>query len=210
MNVQLKILLYNLKKSYLWIIILFLLMILSLIFYSVRPLELKLSSSDFIELISYPRSKNISFVSLLVSIYQIGLTIYYIYIYYSYELENSFDNIVIRSNEKKWIFQKIVGSIIFIILFRLIYTGLLYIYFYEKIPFELNFLVMPIIYHILISLIIITILNYTKFDNGIKLLISVIISFFFFLKFNVLISLFLIIIIIIFNCIFFRFKRYYN
>lgn len=210
MNIQVKILLRNLKKSWLWIVIFALLTILSLIFYMVRPIDIELSRNDLISLISYPTNNELNFIALLITIYQIGFVIYYIYTYYSYEFEHSFENIIIRVDEKKWIFQKIFSSIIFIVFLRLIYTGLLYIYFYKAIPFELGFIFVPIVYQVLISLILITIINFIKIDSGINFLSSIIISFLFFINFNFWISLLLIIVLICINGTIFSFKRYFK
>lgn len=210
MNIQIKILLYNLKKSWLWIVIFILLVILSIIFYEVRPISLELQRNDFINLISYPERNDLNFISLLITIYQIGFIIYYMYIYYCYEIEHSFENIIIRINEKKWIFQKIVSSIIFIIFVRIIYTVVVYMYFQKVLSFELGFIFIPILYYILISMILLTIINFISIDNGIKFLLSFIISCLFFIKFNVYIVLLLIIILINFNLKFFNFKKYYN
>lgn len=209
MKIQIYILLQNLKKSWLWIIILMFLMILSLIFYSVRPVGLEVSSNDFIALLGIPLQKQYSFFALLISIYQMGFTVYFVFIYYSYELDFSFENIILRVNEKKWIFEKIFVCIVFTIIMRLTYTGLTYIYFHNKILFEASFIILPVIYHILISMILITIINFIKLDNSLKFFITIILSFLVFIKFITCIATMLIIILICLNIIHFYFKKYY-
>ena len=201
MKVQMKILLEILKKSWLWIIIFVVLAILSLIFYMVRPPEILITENDFLAMVSYPKNINSSFICFLLSLYQIGTTIYLIYIYYTYEFTYSFENIILRINEKKWIFEKIITCILFLILVRSIYMFLIYLCFFKTIDLSLNFITYPVVYHVLISIILITIINCLKRKNILDLIIVFAIGYLLFNIFNILVASFLTVFLISINII---------
>jgi hypothetical protein len=207
MKAQIKILLETFKKSWLWITIFVILAMLSLLFYAIRPTEVLITENDFLAMISYPKNIHSGFICFLLSLYQIGITIYLIYIYYTYEFSHSFENIILRVNEKKWIFEKVVTCTVFLILIRLIYMYLIYLYFFKTITLNLNFIMYPVIYHVLISIILITIINFLKRKSILDLIIVFIVSYLLFNIFNILVALIIIAFLFIINFIFFHFKN---
>ena len=129
MNAQFRILMWSIKKSLFWIILFSILVLISIILYIVRPIGIEITPSDFINLISFPTTIRANFISFMISLYQIVFTFYFTYLYYTYEFEYAFNNTIIRFNEKKWIVQKQALISTFLIIFRFLYTLLVFSYF---------------------------------------------------------------------------------
>lgn len=207
MKIQLKILIETLRKNFLWIIIFVLLVILSLIFYFVRPNTIELTPNDFLSMICYPKTANYSLMCFLLTMYQVGLIIYIIYNYYTHEFEHSFENIILRTKEKKWIRQKCIIISLFIVFSRLLYVSLLYLYFYNKFSFQPDYLLYPILYQLFISIVVITTINILKREMILEFLIVFIVTYVTMFIFNPVIIFILYILLIIINCIYFQFKK---
>ncbi len=206
MSLQIKILLNKIKENWIWFFILSLLTILCLILYSVRGS--RLTQFDLLSLICYPRLTNNTYMSMLISLYQIALNIYIIYIFVNYDFEYSFDNIVLRINNKKWILYKIVCSILFVLFFKLIQIILIYLFFYNKIDFKIIYLFYPLIYFILITLLTILVLSFAGKKKNIYFIILIIVEYTLYINFNFLISIIISIFLIIFTIYYFNLKKY--
>ncbi len=206
MKIQLKIIVQVLKNNWKLILTLFFLLLISIIFYLVRPIATITNKNDFLSLICYPKIE-MNFINYLLSMFQIGLTIFLIYEYYTYEFNHSFEYTILRTKEKKWLVSKIIWSLIFIVLFKIIYIILAYIYFNNLFSLTFNDLLIPVIYQITITMIIISSINIFYNNKILNFMVIFIFSILLFYFFSVNISLIIIIILIIFNIIYFRFKK---
>lgn len=209
MKLQFNILIAQLKKNWLWILIFILLTILGIIFYYIRPTGIEFKEEDFLMFIAYPSNMNYGTIPLLLLIYQIGLTIYLIYTLYTFELYNSFENVMLRIKQKKWIVNKLITNFLFIIIFKVSQIFIIYILFLKQLSFKYIYLVSPIIYNVILLLLIMTSVNFIKKQNFIFYFIPLIIGFLIFVKFNIWLCLIFIIILLILNIKHFNFKRYY-
>ncbi len=205
MKIQLKILLKILKNNWKWIAILLFIVILKLTMIMLQPTDAEITYYDFLNLICYPNLKDT--VNILLSLYQIGLYLYLILVFYTYEIEYSFENIILRSNEKKWINFKIITSIVFVIITKTIYILLIYLLFKIYFPLKIYYLIYPNVFHIISVLSLITFVNIFKNNNKFILILSLIISYLVYKYFYLNISLILIVFIIVMNIWLFRFKR---
>lgn len=163
MKIQLTILKQLLKKNIFWILLLFLLASLSFITYQFRPLELEYTKNDLLQLLCYPGISNKNFFGLLLSIYQISFTIYFVYSFFTYEVERSFSNIILRSNQKRWIIYKLVVCVGFVFFLQFFYVLFLVLLFMSKISISLDYFMIPITIHM--GLTVITMIFCTYISN---------------------------------------------
>lgn len=208
MILQFEILCGKLKNNWFWFVILIFISLLNLILYHVRPSQIQITNEDLFSLTCYPSSIEYGFVSLLLTMYQFGLLIYIIYIFYIHEFEHSFENIILRVNQKKWIISKIIVTFVFTFFLRLIYFGLIYLYFYDKISFQLNYLIYPIIYSMFISIMVLFCLNFSDKKRYYIYIISFIVSFILFKRFKLILALLIISTLILAIFLNFNFKKY--
>lgn len=209
MKIQFHILIEVIKKNWIWYFIFFLLVSLNLIFYTVRPNTILLSENDFFALINYPKNVNYSLINLLFHIYQIGIAVYSVYIFYRYELEFAIENIILRIDAKKWIFQKIVLILATTIIINALYIATIYLIYFREIHFHLNYIIFPIIYNSLIGIILITFTNIFK-DKDIMIFISTFLICILMLNFfNFFIAIILTLTLSILNILLFNFKKSY-
>lgn len=210
MSIQIKVLLYNIKKSLFWKIIFLVLLIVNIIFYEVRPIGIETTNIDFIGLITYPTNIKLQFIPLLINLYQVIFALYFTYIYYTYEFEHSFENIIIRVNEKRWFLQKIMTLLLWLIISKIFYIGLLYIYFSDSVLFKIEYLFVPVLYYIFISLLLITLINFFKLNLEIKFAVLLIVCYLMFVNFNIYFTILYILALLLINFVCFHFKRYSN
>lgn len=119
MKMQLKIAYLCLKKSFKW----FLIMVGAAILYviSIRFVK-QLGGNELFALLGKIKLSNADFFGILITIYQYSFTIYYSYLYYSFEIAENMDNILLRINSRSWFKSKIFVQILVILFFRLMYS----------------------------------------------------------------------------------------
>ena len=117
----------------------------------------------------FPGKKYFDIYTLL----QLLLNSLIIYRYYTYEVNNSFENVVLRSSDKNWFCYKLIGLLFGVIFVRLVFWALAYLFYHGLITIRLSYFIYPIIHHFLVGIIIITICN--LFKNQIMRFILIII-----------------------------------
>ncbi|MBQ8234857.1 MAG: hypothetical protein IJZ36_04690, partial [Bacilli bacterium] len=173
MKIQFTILKNNIKNNWYWFLILFVLTIISLAIYLLRPSFIELSKEDFISLTCYPVINFKDYIGFLLSYFTIIINVYIIYLYYNYELEHTSLNIFLRIKDKNWLIYKMITLFIFIVSFRTIYVLLLFIPFINKIPFDNNLIFNNIMYFLSLSLTIITLSNFLHKYKILNLILSI-------------------------------------
>lgn len=210
MKFEIKILKEIIKHNKLWFIVLFILSVMCILFFSIRINPLIFRETDLYAVISYPTKEHSSIISSLFSIYQIIFTIYLTYVYYTYEINNSFENVILRFSEKRWFVIKSLLFSTFITVFRVLFNLCVYIYFAGHVEFSIDFIISPVCYHLFIVIITMTIINFVNFNKVFELIITFIISYLIFMSFNLEMAIILLFILYIFNLFCFSFKKYYQ
>ena len=127
MKIQSKILLERFKKNILYIAIYLISLIFGVILFYLRNKQIEFNIDEFLVLLNYPKFSNLSYLYELIKIYEIGLLVYLVYDYYTYDLNYSLDNIMIRESVNKWYLNKIIIFSIFITLFKIFEVSILYL-----------------------------------------------------------------------------------
>ena len=195
MKIQSKILLERFKKNILYISIYFISLIFGVILFYLRNKQIEFNIDEFLVLINFPKFSNLSYLYELIKIYEIGLLVYLVYDYYTYDLNYSLDNIMIRESVNKWYLNKIIIFAIFIIIFKIFEVSMLYLIHSSEVLFVIDFYIYSIIFDIFILIIITSLYNYKRIIlNYIFLSIILIYTY---LRFNIIITLILSIFIIL-------------
>ena len=205
MKIQLSILFTKIKENIKWLVLLIILSILCLILFKTNNIGVS-RIKDFLILINYPNFSKTNNFSLIVGIYNIVLFIYLGYLYYTYEFTYSVENIIIRTEEKKWFINKNLVFFLYTLIFTIINTLLIYIYFYGKFEFKVEYLYMPLIFRILIFQTSIIIFNNIKSHDYIFLLLTLLL-FAFIVRPNCILGLCFIAINFIINYLTFNIKK---
>ena len=153
MKIQSKILLERFKKNILYIAIYLISLIFGVILFYLRNKQIEFNIDEFLVLINFPKFSNLSYLYELIKIYEIGLLVYLVYDYYTYDLNYSLDNIMIRESVNKWYLNKIIIFSIFITLFKIFEVSILYLIHSSEVSFDINFYIYSIIFDIFILLI---------------------------------------------------------
>ena len=132
MKIQSKILLERFKKNILYIAIYLISLIFGVILFYLRNKQIEFNIDEFLVLINLPKFSNLSYLYELIKIYEIGLLVYLVYDYYTYDLNYSLDNIMIRESVNKWYLNKIIIFSIFITLFKIFEVSILYLILFES------------------------------------------------------------------------------
>lgn len=207
MKIQFNILKRIISKNYIWIIILYFLLILCLIYYSVRPGFEKNLLDDYLLLINYPLNVNKNSIQTLIYLYYILLNSFLFYDYVSYEITNCCENVLLRINKKKWIFFKIVIYTLFIFIMCLINSIIFYLYFLKKFPFDVRYIIIPFFYFILHNFIILFLFYIFNSKKLIIFILSFVIVHIIYYIQNVMGIIILIIIFFILSVFFFDIRR---
>lgn len=210
MKLQLEIMFSVIKKSWFWFSILFILSAIAIILFNFNVNSSVPYDVEYLSIIGVPGLKNYDFKVLLIAIYQMFLCVYVIYTFYTYELEKSFDSVVLRADQRKWISNKVVICLLSVIVFRMIYQLLIYCFFIGEVSFSLECFINPILYHLLLSVLVITLLNFFNKISIISYPLSFMVMFLIFSYFNFIVVILLVVILTIINMLLFRFKSYYR
>ncbi len=203
MKYQLYILLQVIKKSWLWLSFIICLFIFNIISNEITIYPL-VAETNIYPMMSYP-SKSF----LLLTFCQIIFSVYFLYYYYTYEMQNSYENTILRINCKKWISIKLFYCALLSVMVRTILTLITYFIYQDILIFSLSFLIYPVIYYILLSLIVITLSNLVKI-NILNLIFIFVFCFLTFAFFNIWVFVLIVLILLIFNYMYFKFKRLFE
>lgn len=162
MKIQIRIWNYCLKKSVKWLILLLLIIACYLFSLSISRKNITSDINFYLTLIGYYNPQYTSFFSTINLIYQYVFSIYFTHICYTYEVTNSFNNVVLRINGHKWIIDKLLVILSSNLLFRIIISILLYLFFINKTTFPFLETIDVILSHLLTTLIIISLHNFVK------------------------------------------------
>lgn len=206
MKLQSKILFKTLKGNRIWLVIGLVIILLDFILFKYNSFLNK--KNYYYALITYPAIK-FNYLLNMIFTSQILLHIFIFYKFYNYELENSSYNFLIRIGGKKWYLSKLV-MIIYLIIFRIIYTLLLYILFKNIINFNISYIIYPttiyIFLYLFISFISVILKNDYLFQFCLIFISFIIINNYFNIYILILISTFLLLI----NYYYFNIKKYTN
>ena len=203
MKLQYQILKTTLKKNQFYIYLLFIIAGLCLVFYELS-LTQGYQESAFLSLIGYPMVSDVSFLGMILSLYQFFLIFYLFYHFYSYEVSHSFCNVFLRTNSKKWMVSKIAVFLLFLLLFRLLYISLLSLYFLGKISFSASYFIYPIVISIFFVAICILLYHFVK-NKVLLLVLLIILSYTLLTFFHCIFIVLLSILLFLYHIFFFRF-----
>lgn len=209
MKIELNLLINKIKTDKLWIISFILVFIICLIYVSINYIDLENKKEIYALLINYPNTslKN-DFIYILYNLYFIVFTIYFSISYFSYDLTNFNESLIIRENSKKWIIKRIVSILFIIIITKLIGSLVISLFFNDSIGIKI--LLISILYQIVISLISITSYSLIKKDIF-SVIVSAILSVILFLYLtNIYIIITIILLLIIYNYLTFSFKEIFK
>ena len=145
MNFEGKILWMNLKKALKWYVLLIALIMGNMIYFKVRPDGIELNSNDLLSLIILPKGNGSSNISLLY-FYQLGLHIYFCYIFFMTELKEQFYYMVSRIDEKKWIIGKMIWLFVYLVIFLLFQYLVLYFFFHKYVNVKIIYFFKSFLY----------------------------------------------------------------
>ncbi len=200
----------NLKKQSIWFIILLLLLIAGILAYAFSYKDQNVVLAQYVTLICMPGQNNYYTTTQLIIVYNILLIAYFIYIYFTSEMDYVFENVILRIKEKKWLISKFVIGTLFIILLKALLFFMIYYFFKEDVAFKINYLINPIVYLVFTEFLVITIISFFKRKNYFAYAIIAVVSYYTFFNYNTWFLLTATLLLAIINFIFFKFKRYYK
>ena len=153
MKLQFLVLKNSCKKNvFLWIFIMLLTSLLSLILFVLNMRSTSLNIYSYMAVIGVFTKKGD--FAILTFFYQLCFTIYFTFLFGSYEFKNSSEFIFNRCSSLKLILTKIPVLIIAIGGFRLIYSLFWYIFFSNIFAFPIKVIINNILIHIISSLVV--------------------------------------------------------
>lgn len=188
--IQYNILKQTIKKNYKYILIFITYLLLSILLLKLQSSELYYS--DILRLIE---SKD----NLLI-IYKTFLIIYLTYYFYTYEMTNIYDLILLRIRKNKFYISKILFIILFIILFNIAHYIIINLFF----KIDIKILLDTIIFYILITTIELLLINILNNKTEVFILTYI----FSFIVYSIEYKLLIILILIIINYIIFKNKHH--
>lgn len=195
------------KKNILWFCLLYIIIGLCVIFYSVRPNFINESIEDYLILISYPFYGKKSSLQFLITLYYLAFNIVFFYDYLTYEIMNSCENIILRVSSKKWIISKIFFYFFSVFLFCLVNTLVLYLFFYNNFNFNIEYIFIPFLYFISSSLIVCFIYWLLKNNRVLNFIFSLFFIFLLYNLYNFYIVFVLFILFLFINILFFDINK---
>lgn len=157
MNLQIKIFINKIKKYYKYILLQLLFVLIYILFLKITTIPITIR--DFIIMIG---EKKNNILGILFILYQAFVCMLITYKYYMYEKNNNNINIIMRVNSKEWIKNKISILTAFIVIYKLLYSLIVYIFFINIYKFPLKLITYNITKYIIIMLVLINILNNYK------------------------------------------------
>ena len=203
MKLQFNILVKIIKKIYYWFLAYYILIIGTAF---ARQLAVQRFNiiGEFEELIFMP--KNIS----IINLFHIVFVVYLTYLFYTYEIKHSFCNVIMRIKDK----QMIIGKIIFlnIIFFVLVTVRVIisYLFYKNDVTWNIIYLVSPYVYTLVMCYIVMCFVNAFKSQDVVSLALSLIFSYFIFMRTNLTITIIILIFLLLWNYCMFSFKRFFK
>lgn len=203
MKIQGKIGIICIKKCIKWFLLLIFLMAMYIISISfVREPGL----DDYIIILGGYHLNDFNYFGILVLLFQYSILIYFTYLFFNYEYENAFENIILRIASKSWIKNKMTILLVFVSFFRCIYSFIISIIIGKN-----NYVPIDILCNINIVYLLLVVLVLTVFSFGQKryiVFIPTAFSLFIVLLYlnNLVLNIITIIILVLLNYIFFKFK----
>ena len=192
---QTNILSLIIKKNFFWIILLFIFLIINLI--SINSINKLVTFETLAPLMAQPNA-NLN----LLGIYKIILITLLIYNFYTFEIQHTKANVLLRISLKKWIITKIFASTLIIVFLDIIFVAITNCIFFNKLVFSLEYYLLPILYDELIALFVVALVNLVK-NKNITVLLVIIGSILIYKFLNTSIVLLSVIILLIFNYLYF-------
>ena len=149
MKVQLTILKKVFKKCYKFVLVF---MLFSFSYLLAMKLSKGIDYNDIKILLGYIDLNNFNFLGILLLIYQYALTIYFTYLFYSFEIREGKYNILLLANTKKLFIEKLLFQLLIVFSFRVIFSSFL-IFFFNNLENYQSFLLNNIIIYLSISLL---------------------------------------------------------
>lgn len=205
MKIQLNILFACIKKCLKWFI---LLISFVLIFLFVVEYNMEVGTDEFLILIGSYKYNSYDLFRILFFIFNFTITVYFSYIFYNYELENSLDNIVLRSDYRKWIREKFIVLILFVLVFRLLYSMFLFLLIGCNIIDNIYITLSLIFSHIFVAISIVFLINHKRNNKMLFITIFIICILEVLLsKYLIMFNILLCIMIIVYELLTFNFKK---
>lgn len=209
MKIELNLLINKIKADKIWIISFISVFIICLIYVSINYVDFENKKEIYALLINYSNTnlKN-DFIYTLYNLYFVVFTIYFSMSYFSYDLTNFNESLIIRENSKKWIIKRTVTILFIIIFIKLVGSIVISLIFNNSL--NIKILLISILYQIIISLIGITSYSLIKKDIF-SVTVSVILSVVLFLYLtSIYIILVSILLLIVYNYLSFSFKKIFK
>ena len=204
MKLQFNILLKALKKNYYLLIMYFsiLFLIIAIDFFE----TINNSVNHFCSFIGFLDLDNIRLTAF--TIFQFIFSIYMSYILFTYDLKSSFEYIILRSDSKDWLKNKIKLIILFVAISRLVIFVLAFIFFHFNMTISIEHFLYPILQHIYICLSLVFFLNINDYSKFLTILFFGIIYYIF--GVNYILYLLILFAEYIYLFLSFSFKKYYK
>lgn len=203
MKIQRRISLICIKKCIKWILLLYFLMCAYIISIKyIRNFDLQ----DYVIIIGGNIGDNINCFGILILLFQYSISIYFTYLFLNFEIENSFENIILRVNSQNWIKSKMIVLLSCIFIFRIVYSFSIYIIVNNYIELPVNIIFSIIILNFILVLNVMTIFNFGRKNLILSILISFTYYIFVFLINNIILNVVILLISIFMNLLFFNYK----
>lgn len=199
MNIQINVIVENVKKNCIWFIL-----FIVLVFLKALSVLLEIDKIDVYDavslLLSMPTYMNI------LNLYQIIFVIYFTYKFYTFEFKHSFENVVLRINDRIWLFNKVLMLIIFNFVLRLLCIFIAYMFFSNRVIFSLNYLILPFLYYSYITIQTVLIINVFKKREILAFATSLFLAYLTFVYLECFIVVILLFFVFLINFKIFKFK----
>lgn len=154
MKFQSKIITRVLKENWLWMILFLFLVALDFIMIYVQKDMIPITERTFKSLIGINSLKNMNWISILLAVYQVTLTVVISYRYLTYEKNHSYEFFKLRKKPFKDCFFKLVTLFCFLIFIRFIYAFSCWILLKSYITFDPYYCFINIVFHLIASVIV--------------------------------------------------------
>ena len=94
-----------------------------------------------------------NFLAIIWFLYQIGVTIYFSYLYFFYEVDNSLEFILLRTDFFHFVLKKFIFLEMLLIVFRILFYCFLHFLFFKNVTFTVLFFMINIGVHVFVSTI---------------------------------------------------------
>lgn len=171
MKIQLEIFTLCLKKILKW----YLIMIAIAIMYIISiQLARKIGYNDLIIILGNFDLNHLDFFGILLMIYHCSFTIYFSYLFYTYELDKCIYSILLRLNSKRWIKSKLFVQLLGILFLRLFYYLVMLLIIQFDVKKHITIIITSMSIHLLLSILVVFFFNHIKTKLKIMFLIVII------------------------------------